>query len=125
MDVSVVVAVGRDHYELLPRQLDCLARQKTARQVEVIVADNAGDLAWSLPLNARVVPAYEKPGAAFARNRGVEASKGAVLLFCDADDMVCSHWIEAHAHALEADELTAGPTAILRDGSRVDDPEES
>ena len=125
MDVSVVVAVGRDHYDLLPRQLECLARQQTTRRVEVVVADNAGGLANSRSIQARVVRASDEPGAAYARNRGVEASDGQLLLFCDADDMVCSHWVDAHAVALENAEFTAGPTAVLREGCRADDPEES
>lgn len=124
MDVSVVVAVGRDHYGLLPRQLECLARQQTTRRWEVVVADNSGDLCTGGLGEVRVVTASEQPGAAYARNRGVESSEGALLLFCDADDMVCSHWVDAHAQALETAEFTAGPTAILREGCHAEDSEE-
>ena len=112
--VSVVIPV-RNGEPWLERQLAALAAQQGAPPFEVIVADNgstdgsvATAMAWSDRLDLRVVPAAP-PGINVARNTGARAARGALLLFCDADDEVASGWVAAMARA--------GATAPLLGGN--------
>src|SRR5690606_36832296 len=47
-------------------------------------------------------------GIAPARNHGVGASRGALVLVCDADDVVAPGWVEAMAAALAEDDVVGG-----------------
>jgi GT2 family glycosyltransferase len=113
--VSVVIAVRSTDYSLLPEQLRCLSAQLTDRPVEVIVADNSGLLRLGPPFDwVRIVDASGVSGPAHARNRGVEAASGDVVLFCDADDLVSPSWVEGHARGLESSCLTVGASRPFR-----------
>jgi GT2 family glycosyltransferase len=94
--VSVIVpTIGRP--DALRRCLDALAPQSPGASVEVIVVDDSPDgraaLTVSGPRHGDGAIRVEKTGgagAAAARNAGVEAAGGDVLLFLD-DDLVPSH----------------------------------
>jgi glycosyltransferase involved in cell wall biosynthesis len=97
--VSVIIPVrnGADH---LAEQLSALASQDLAGDLEVIIADNGStdatvEIARSfrkrLP-GLRVVDASARAGTNHARNRGVAASTGDPLLFCDSDDRAHTSW---------------------------------
>src|SRR5690606_5590534 len=79
-------------------QLSALAAQRGAPAFEVLVVDDAStdgtaDVAGRhermLP-RLRVVRQQRRGGANAARNRGVDAATGALVLLCDADDRVAS-----------------------------------
>ena len=97
-------------------QLNALADQKWNGSYEVIVADNGstdGTLAVVETFRSRfqtmlIVDASKKKGAAYARNVGVKAATGDVLLFCDADDVVGAGWIDAMDRALTIHDFVAG-----------------
>lgn len=59
-----------------------------------------------------VVPATARQGVGYARNAGVEASRGDVVLICDADDIVVPGWISAMVDALDEADLVGGPLDI-------------
>ncbi len=114
--VSVVVPVF-DGAATIGAQLEALAAAQVAGVAcEVVVADNgsrdgtvaiARSYADRLPVT--VVDASHRQGANAARTVGVQASRGARLLFCDADDEVDPSWIERMSSALDAGhELVAG-----------------
>ncbi|GIG36621.1 glycosyltransferase [Cellulomonas pakistanensis] len=115
VEVSVVIA-ARDEARTLPHQLRALAAQRPACSWEVVLADNGstdGTLAvaeaarsW-LP-ELRTVDASAVRGAGAARNVGVAASRGSLVLFCDADDVVAPGWVEALRAGLRRTELVAG-----------------
>jgi len=107
-------------------QLDALAAQETSRAWELIVADNgstdgtpgiAASYEPRLP-GLRVIDASAKRGPAYALNEGARAARGASLLFCDADDEVAPHWLEAMGDALEHHDLVAS----RQDVERLNDP---
>lgn len=98
--VSVVMPV-RNGEPWLDEQLAALAEQRYRGEWEVLVVDNGStdrtvEIAesWRDRVPLRIVPAHERPGINVARNAGVELSKGELLLFCDADDVVSPCWVE-------------------------------
>jgi glycosyltransferase involved in cell wall biosynthesis len=124
LDVSVVIA-ARDAAGTLPRQLDALAAQRTDCRWEVLVADNgsqdgtpeiARSHADALP-DLRVLDASAQIGAGPARNAAASVARGEVLLFCDADDVVDTGWLEQMRGALAEHAVTAGRLewAVLND----------
>jgi glycosyltransferase involved in cell wall biosynthesis len=105
MEFSVVIAT-RDREPYLRNALDSLALQRAAPPFEVIVVDNGSQDATRsvveerarLDASVRYVCAPQ-PNRGQARNRGVEASRGRYVLFCDDDVVVPPAWIAAHAAA--------------------------
>ena len=101
-DLSIIVAT-RDRPSLLARALRALLTQRTDRSYEVVVVNDGGELPALPELgDARVVLLTSGGGGpARARNRGVEAARGDVLLFTDDDTVPDEGWVEAAASALE------------------------
>jgi glycosyltransferase involved in cell wall biosynthesis len=108
--VSVVVPVGRVD-QALRVQLEALRAQEHDAPVEVVLARNTDAAADVEALDAlvddladrrfRVVDAADVRGASHARNVGAAAAGGAVLAFCDGDDVVHPGWLAAITAALE------------------------
>jgi glycosyltransferase involved in cell wall biosynthesis len=113
--ISVVVPV-KNGMPWLDHQLRALAAQELAADWEVVVADNGSDdesracvQQWSeRHAHIRLVDASARPGAAAARNVGVEAARGDLLAFCDADDVIRPGWLAAMLVALADADLVAG-----------------
>ncbi len=96
--------------------LDSFDRQQGFESWELVVADNGStddtlailrSYQQQLP-NLTIVDASQKRGAAYARNRGVDASKAPSLAFCDADDVVDRGWVRSIARALDRYDFVAG-----------------
>lgn len=113
--VSVVVP-ARNAATTLGLQLRALAAQRGAPAFEVLVVDDAStdgtaDVAGRhermLP-RLRVVRQQRRGGANAARNRGVDAATGALVLLCDADDRVASGWVAAMVAGLTSAPLVGG-----------------
>ena len=100
----------------IAEQLEALAAQSYRGDWEVIVADNgSSDRSISVATarsdrfpSFRVIDASERRVAAFARNAGVAAGSGDVILMCDADDVVDEGWIEALIIGLSECDLVTG-----------------
>jgi cellulose synthase/poly-beta-1,6-N-acetylglucosamine synthase-like glycosyltransferase len=98
--VSVVIA-ARDAAATIGDQLDALARQRVEVPWEVVVSDNGSTDATAAVVRShasalpslRVVDASAARGAGGARNVGVEAARGSIVAFCDADDIVDDGWL--------------------------------
>jgi glycosyltransferase involved in cell wall biosynthesis len=89
-DVSVIIP----HYnslDLLWEAIDSIARQTVAPR-EIIVVDDASGLPFELPphcgdeIALRLIRETVNRGAAWCRNRGIEAATGDLIAFLDADD---------------------------------------
>jgi glycosyltransferase involved in cell wall biosynthesis len=109
--VSVVVPV-RDGADVLPRLVNALDKQTLPRErFEVVIADDGSaqppvDFATE-DGHVRVLPGPAVNSYA-ARNRGVTASGGDVLAFCDADCVPEADWLEQGLVALGSGDVVAG-----------------
>lgn len=101
----------------LPEQLDALARQVEPPRFEVLVSDNGSTdgtrglvEALQCPFEVRWLDASGTQSAAYARNIGASAARSAILLFCDADDLVSPNWARSLVDAFRgsAGALVAG-----------------
>jgi glycosyltransferase involved in cell wall biosynthesis len=113
--ISVVLPV-RDGLPWLESQLAALTAQHYDGAWEIVVADNGssdGSLAvaqtWADRCDRlRVVDASARRGPGAARNAGVAAATGELLVFCDADDVVQPGWLGACVAALGHADVVAG-----------------
>jgi len=100
----------------LDRQLSALSCQVGVGAYEVVVCDNGStdrtvDIAraWANRIpQLSLVDASARRGAAHARNRGVKATAGDLVAFCEADDEVEPGWLAALAKAAGADHDMVG-----------------
>jgi GT2 family glycosyltransferase/glycosyltransferase involved in cell wall biosynthesis len=115
--LSVIIPVaGTD--DALRAQLSALLTQDADTNFEVIIAHNmptdeqrdwlTRTLAPFDNQSLWVVEANVRPSAAHARNAGAAAARGALLAFCDADDVVHPGWVDAMAASLERHDAVTG-----------------
>lgn len=92
--VSVVVP-ARDAAATLPALLAALERQEMDGEWEALLVDNSssdGTAEIAARAGVRVV-AHPQPGAAAARNAGVEAAEAPLVAFLDADCIPHAGWL--------------------------------
>ncbi|MHA3019341.1 glycosyltransferase family 2 protein [Mycobacterium sp. BMJ-28] len=125
VDISVVIPC-RNGAPFLRKQLDAVLSQRTNAVFEVVVADNGSTddtvdaiRSYDDP-RVRLVDAGGRIGANFARNVGVAAARGGVILLTDADDVVQGGWIEAYRVAFRNGvQAAGGGLDRVLDGGRV------
>lgn len=123
---SVIVPVfnARDHIEAC---LDALLAQHAPPLCEIVVVDNGStdgtreavaSVAASAGDRLRLLT-EERPGSYAARNRGIQAAAGEILLFTDADCRPSPGWAAGLVRALagDPDVLAAGGEVEPLDGS--------
>jgi glycosyltransferase involved in cell wall biosynthesis len=99
--VSVIIPVKDD--ELV---FACVESVEAAGAAEIIVVDNGSGAEFSQELAGRLsgrvtLLRVEEPGVYAARNAGVEAARGGVVFFTDADCVVDAGWIGAGIRAID------------------------
>jgi GT2 family glycosyltransferase len=96
-DVSIVLAT-RDRPDDLRAALRSIAAVQRSRHLEVIVVDNNPESGTTPPIVAEfpgVRPIAEpRPGLSYARNAGIGASRGAIVITTDDDVIVDENWVE-------------------------------
>ncbi len=102
---SIIIAVYND-WALLDQCLGSLAQQKNGTNFEVIVADDGSSESapefirrWGECYPLTLIR-HSHAGISTARNRGVQASKGEVLVFVDADCRLQTNCLAALAKAI-------------------------
>jgi GT2 family glycosyltransferase len=97
MDVSIVVAT-RDRPDDLHCALASLTAQRTRRRVEIVVVDNHPESGLTPPVVAQFpgvrLVMERRGGLSYARNAGIAATSGAIVVSTDDDVIVPPHWIE-------------------------------
>jgi GT2 family glycosyltransferase len=114
--VSIVVTTY-DRRDDLRDCLRCLVAQQSPRRVEIVVVDNTG----SSTLTARMVAAFPgvrlvreaRQGEAYARNAGILASTGEIVVTTDDDVTMPEDWLE-HLLAPFADPRVMAVTGNVR-----------
>jgi GT2 family glycosyltransferase len=98
-DVSVsVVMATHDRPDDLCECLRCLVAQESPRQVEIIVVDNNPASGLTPPVVAEfpevVLVREPRKGLSYARNAGIIASKGDIIIATDDDVTMPPDWLE-------------------------------
>jgi len=123
--VSVIVPVHDGERFLAPALRSVF--EQTYRPIEVIVVDDgstdgSAEVASSFPVRYLH---QENRGPGAARNAGIQASRGELVAFVDADDVMLPHKLETQAGFLldhpEVDCVMARQRIVIEDG--VDPPE--
>ena len=123
MTLSVVIAT-RDRAQFLARALESLASQDGAPEYEAIVADNGSSDATASVVTQRAAAStfsirrvfVSQPNRAAARNAGIAAAQGRIVLFVDDDVWLPRGFLAAHAaaHAGKTDQVVSGPIINVR-----------
>lgn len=99
--MTTVIVPVHNAGAVLDEQLEALANQRFSGNWEVLIVDNGStddsvqrvrDWMGRVP-GLRVVHAAERASAGYARNVGMEAARGDLLMFCDADDVADPNWV--------------------------------
>ena len=101
----------------------CLSSLRS-QQAEVIVvaSDETTQTVAESHAACDLVVNDKQNGAGAARNQGVEASSGEILLFTDADTIVPPDWVSNHCrHYSDADVIGVGGPAQPLDGDEKDE----
>jgi len=119
--VSVIMPV-RNGAATIGKQLEALAAQLSPPPFEVVISDNGStdDLLGTLAaaakrwpqLDLRRIDSSARQGISFARNEGIRYARGARILICDSDDVVCADWVRS---------LVAGLTTYDGVGGALDE----
>jgi GT2 family glycosyltransferase len=127
--VSVVIPV-RNGMPWLEEQLRAVASQKLTADWELVVTDNRSEdgtcacvQRWSeIAPRIRLVEAANPIGPGAARNAGVRASNGSLLVFCDADDVVQPGWLDHMVAALSENDVVSGVYDFGTTGQGIEHP---
>lgn len=123
-DATVVIAT-RDRADLLRTSLERLAKQSAAGRFDVVVADNgstdgtAAVIHAAAPLVRGVYVA--EPNRGKARNAGIAAADGRIVVFCDDDTLPPERFVAAHleAHGDADDRVVSGPIVNVADATHL------
>jgi len=106
---ATVIIATRDRAGFLRDCLACLARQSAADRFDVVVVDNGStDATRDVIADAAAASngavrgvAVAEPNRGKARNAGLAAAAGRIIIFCDDDTLPPRGFVEAHlaAHA--------------------------
>lgn len=117
MDVSIIIGTY-NRCDSLAISVQSLINMHAPDGItwELIVVDNnSGDktreLIDNLKLDSKADIKYileKRQGLSFARNRGIEESKGEIIAFIDDDCIVDHHWLTCLIHEFQSDPALSG-----------------
>jgi len=113
--MSVVMPVHGEQPDLA-QQLEALSQQRYAGRWEVLIADNGCTTSTLAVIDEwaprfpelRIIDARSRPGANYARNKGVEEAAGTLIAICDSDDVATPTWLDALSQSARRAELVGG-----------------
>lgn len=134
IDATVIIAT-RDRAGFLRDCLACLARQSAAGRFDVVVVDNGStDATHDVIADAAVASrgavrsvAVAEPNRGKARNAGLAAAAGRIIIFCDDDTLPPEGFVGAHlaAHAgaaVAGARVVSGPIINVPDAASLPPP---
>lgn len=122
-DVEFTVIIpAYNEAEVIAQQLDALIEQIWDGSWDVLVVDNRSTDGTAEIVHEyhrrdprfRVIAANERQGISYARNAGIEASRGRSFALVDADDLVAHGWVAAMGTALRDHPFVTGPLELGR-----------
>lgn len=102
-----IVMIARNEERFLFASLASIGEQETNRKVELIFVNNGStDGSQEIAERLGVKTLYEgKPGWAEARQAGLKAAKGKIILSADGDNLYNPQWIEALARHFDDEKV--------------------
>ena len=105
--ISVIVPALNEEQNIRECLVSLLKVDHPQERREVLVVDNG-----STDRTAEIVKNFpvryvqeERRGVSYARNRGIEASKGEILAFTDADCVVTTGWLQELVRGFDSEEV--------------------
>ncbi|GAA4890792.1 glycosyltransferase [Ferrimonas pelagia] len=120
LKASVIIPVYNDPLRLI-RCVDAILATPPTDSFEILVIDNASDPAWQLPPRIFQLPQVKvlfeaEPSSYAARNCGLLAAQGEVLLFTDSDCIPQPGWLQSALDEFERSpqmDMVAGPIELF------------
>jgi GT2 family glycosyltransferase len=125
---ATVLIATKDRADQLRECLAALENQSARTSFDVVVVDNGSRDATPAVIAAAfgsVRGLYvEQPNRAKARNAGIAAAQGDIIIFCDDDTIAPQHFVEAHlrAHAAQPGVVVTGPIVNVPDTAHLRAP---
>ncbi len=113
--ISVIIPVYQDLNGLKDTLISLHSQTLDQRFYEVIVVNDGGNVEITKlckEFGIELVEVKPNRGSYYARNRGIEISKGEYLAFVDADIIVPEYWLENGVAALRNFDYVAGDIKI-------------
>lgn len=85
-DLTIVIPVWDEHTRLLPRCLQAIHNEPIT--ADLVLVDNASNLPFEIPPDARRVTLTERQSIGAARNAGLAHVTTPLVVFADADDEI-------------------------------------
>ena len=112
-----VVVPSCDREEDLRRLLGSLMRQRTRHSVEILVVDNRPSIGVARRVAAEFAPVRvideARPGLSFARNTGIAAARGEIIVATDDDVVAPEDWLEKLGQPFARPEVVAVTGQVL------------
>lgn len=115
MTTSVVIASHNKHV-YLARTLACLIRQTVPPDEVIVVDDASSPSVAALPGMTRLIRREGLPHLQAARNCGIAAARGELILLLDDDCLVWDEWVSAHLRR----HLELSPSLVVGSVRRVE-----
>lgn len=121
--VTVVIPALNSATTIL-EQLEALCSQVNPPEFTILIVDNGStdgtiDLVGSF--DSRGVPVEVvtefRQGINLARNAGFSHAPDGIVLLCDADDVVSSHWVRSLSQGVTATQWSAGKVLLVEEDS--------
>lgn len=125
MPEATVVIATRDRADFLRECLARLATQTARSRFDVVVADNGSTDATQTVIAEATTAATRvfvaDPNRGKARNAGIAAATGRIVIFCDDDTLPPATFVEAHlaAHSAPGDRVVSGPIVNVPDAGHL------